>query len=88
MSSEKSRQQTREEFYCASPVKRHIRAMGIPTTVGSFRDMVASGSSVNLESPEGLTLIETLSQVTFSGHPQQVNVMDKTSGKTIASIPT
>jgi hypothetical protein len=88
MSNEKSRQRTREEFYCASLVKKHIRAMGIPTTVGSFRDMVASGSSVNLDSPEGLALIETLSQVTFSGHPQQVNVMDKTSGKTIISIPT
>jgi len=88
MNSEKSSEKTREEFYRASPVKKHIRAMGIPTTVGSFRDMVASGSSVNLGSPEGLALIKTLGHVTFSAHPQQINVMDKTSGKTISSIPT
>ena len=88
MSNEKSEQQTRKEFYCNSKVKQHIKTAGVPRTVGSFRDMVASGSGVNLDSSEGSNLIETLRRVTFSKHPQQINIMDKSSGETIVSIAT
>jgi hypothetical protein len=86
--SDKARQSTREEFYGDTVVKHHIRMAGVPKTVGSFRAMVASGSSVNLDSPQGANLIETLGYVTFSKHAQQINIMDKSSGRTIASIPT
>ena len=86
--SEQGRQLTREEFYGDSLVKQHIKTTGVPRTTGSFRAMVASGSSVNLDSPGGAALIKTLGDVTFSEHPQQINVMDKSSGRTIASIAT
>jgi hypothetical protein len=86
VSNEKSEQQTRREFYCNSLVKQHIKREGVPRTVGSFRDMVASGSRVNLDSSEGSNLMETLRRVTFSTHPEQINVMDKSNGVTIVSI--
>lgn len=86
VSSEKSGQQTREEFYRSSTVMQHIKGVGIPKTVGSFREMVASGSTLDLASTQGLSLIETLGKVTFTKHPQQINIMDKTSGKMIVSI--
>jgi hypothetical protein len=88
VTNEKSEEQTRKEFYTNSEVKQHIKTEGVPTTVGSFRQMVASGSGLNLDSSEGSNLIETLGRVTFSKHPQQINVMDKSSGQTIVSIAT
>jgi hypothetical protein len=88
VSNEKSGQQTREDFYRSSQVMNHIRRAGIPTTTGAFRDMVASSSKLNLSSPEGLNLIEVLGNVTFSKHPQQINIMDKSSGKMMVSIST
>lgn len=86
--SEKGGELTREEFYGGSEVRQHIKIAGVPKTVGSFRAMVASGSSVNLDSAKGASLIKTLGYVTFSKHPQQINVMDKSSGRMIASIAT
>jgi hypothetical protein len=88
VSNEKSDQQTRQEFYCSSLVKQHIKTEGVPTTVGSFRDMVASGSGLDLDSSEGSNLMKILKFVTFSKHPQQINIMDKSSGVTIVSIAT
>jgi hypothetical protein len=82
----KGGQRTREEFYAGSAVKQHIKTAGVPRTVGAFRAMVASGSSVDLDSPDGASLIETLGYVTFSKHPQQINIMDKASSRVIASI--
>jgi hypothetical protein len=88
MRNEKSEEQTRKEFYGNSQVKQHIKTEGVPTTIGSFRKMVASGSGVDLDSSEGSNLIEILGNVTFSTHPQQINVMDKSTGETIVSIAT
>lgn len=87
MSGEKSGQQTREQFYSDSRVKNYLKSRGIPQTSASFRGMVASGSDMKLDTPAGLKLIETLGNVTFSKHPQQINVMDKSTGRTIVSIP-
>ncbi len=88
VSNDNSGEQVREQFYGSTTVRNHINRIGIPTTVAMFRDLVASGSNLNLDSPEGSNLMETLSRVTFSKHPQQIHVMDKSSGKTIVSIPT
>jgi hypothetical protein len=87
VSKEKSREQTREDFYRSTAVKQHLKGTGIPKTVGTFRDMVSSGSKLDLGSAEGSKLVETLGGVTFSKHPQQINIMDKSSGKMIVSIP-
>jgi hypothetical protein len=86
LNNDKSEQQTRKEFYCNSLVKQHLKTAGVPTTVGLFRDMVASGSGVNLDSSEGSNLIGILSGITFLKHPQQINVMDKSNGLMIVSI--
>lgn len=65
---------------------QHIKGTGIPKTTGTFREMVASGSSLDLASAKGLSLIKTLGNVTFLKHPQQINIMDKTSGVMIVCI--
>lgn len=88
MSEEKRGQDVRAAFYGKSSVVKYIKTVGIPTRTGQFRDMVASGSDVDLGSKEGLALVETLGQVVFTKHPQQVNIMDKTSGRMVASIQT
>ncbi|MGD0319946.1 MAG: hypothetical protein ABSB56_09665 [Nitrososphaerales archaeon] len=86
MTNEKEEQDTRSEFYNSQTVAKYIKAAGIPKTRGTFRDMVASGSSEDLESKKGLELIACLGKVTFMKHPQQINVLDKSNGKIIASI--
>jgi hypothetical protein len=86
MSDEKKGQDARLKFYSSSAVIRHIKTAGIPKRTGEFRDMVAAGSAVKLDSKEGAALIVTLRRVVFSRHPQQVNISDDTNGKTIASI--
>jgi hypothetical protein len=49
--------------------------------------MAASSSSVDPNSRESVELIACLKEVTFFTHPQQINIMDKGSGKLIVSIP-
>ena len=88
MNAEKAGQDARAEFYGRIAVVNFIRQVGIPTRTGQFRDMVASGSKVDLKSKEGLALIETLGRVVFTKHPQQINIMDKVSGGIIASLQT
>ncbi len=86
MTSEEKDQDARAKFYNSPAVVRHIKAHGIPRTNHAFREMVASGSTEKLESEEGVKLIACLGQVVFRNHTQQINIMDKLNGKTIASI--
>ena len=86
MGDEKKGQDARLKFYTSAPVVKYLQAVGIPKRTGEFKAMVASGSSVKLDSKEGADLIETLGRVVFSKHPQQINVSDNTNGKTISSI--
>ena len=79
-------QVTRAEFYSSPPVAKYLLANGRPGTKHAFRDMVACGSSEDLNSKKGLALIVCLSQVAFFKHPQQMNIMDKSNGKIIASL--
>jgi len=86
MSEEKKGRDVRAAFYGKSSVVKYIKAVGIPKRTREFRDMVASGSDIDLTSKAGLDLIETLGRVVFAKHPQQINITDKTSGGIIASI--
>ena len=84
---EKDRDQDiRAKFYTNPSVVRHIGARGVPKSKYAFRDIVASGTSEKLDTKKGLELIDCLGYVVFSTHPQQINIMDKSNGKTIASI--
>ena len=85
MTSEED-QETRLKFYNIPAVAKHISTHGIPKSNGAFRDMVASGSSQALDSGKGLALMNCLHLVLFAKHPQQINIMDQSSGKMIASI--
>ncbi len=86
MMNEKEEQDTRSRFYNSQSVTKCIKATGISKTRGTFRDMVASGSSEDLDSEKGLELIACLGKVVFMKHPQQINIMDKSNGKIIVSI--
>ena len=76
----------RAKFYTSQTLAKFITHRGIPKSKRAFRDMVASGVSEGLDGEEGPKLIACLSQVTFFVHPQQINVMDKSNGRIIASI--
>jgi len=86
MENETADQDTRSKFYNSQPVVKHVKANGVPKSRGAWRDMVASGSSEDLESEKGLKLMACLEEVVFMKHPQQINIMDKSSGKIIATI--
>jgi len=49
--------------------------------------MIASGTSEALDSKKGLDLMACLGEIVFRSHVQQINIMDKSNGKTIVSIP-
>lgn len=85
MAAEKD-QDTRAKFYSSQPLAKYIMLNGVPKSNHAFSDMVASGASEDLTSEKGLKLIACLGQVTFLKHAQQINIMDKSNGKIIASI--
>lgn len=78
---------TRAKFYNSPAVIKYIQGSGIPKRTQEFRRMVMAGSTEVLDSKDGARLIVCLGDVTFRRHPQQINIMDKSSGKTITSIP-
>jgi hypothetical protein len=86
MSEEKKGRDVRAAFYQKSSVATYIKTIGVPRRTGEFRDMVASGSDVDLKSREGIALIDTLGRVVFAKHPQQINITDNTDGRIITSI--
>lgn len=86
MEKDKEDQDIRAKFYTNPLVARYIRAHGVPKSKHAFKDMVASGNPGKLDSGKGLELLDCLRYVVFSTHPQQINVMDKSNGKTIASL--
>ncbi len=86
MEKDKEDQDIRAKFYTDPLVARYIRAHGVPKSKHTFKDMVASGTSEKLDTGKGLELVDCLRYVVFSTHPQQINVMDKSSVKTIASL--
>jgi len=86
MGDEKKGQDVRLKFYGSDSVVRYIKTVGIPKRTGEFRNMVAAGSKVKLDSKEGSDLIETLGRVVFAKHPQQINITDDTNGKMIVSV--
>ena len=67
-------------------VIKYIKTVGTPKTRGTWKDMVASGSSEDLDSKKGLELIACLGKVVFMKHPQQINIMDRSNGERIVSI--
>ncbi len=79
-------QVTRAAFYTTPSLAKYILTNGRPRSRHAFRDMVASGSSLDLASAKGLALIDCLDQVAFFVHPQQINIMDKTNCKIIVSL--
>lgn len=86
MSNEIRNQETRAEFYGGKSLAKYIKVHGVPRSKNTFRAMVASSSSEDLDGKKGIELSACPEQVTFFTHPQQVSIMDKGSCKTRASI--
>lgn len=86
MTNEKEDQDTRSKFYNNPSVAKYIKTAGRPRTKRALRDMVALGSSEDLDSNKGLELMVCLDKVVFMKHPQQINIMDKSNGRIIASF--
>ncbi len=86
MKDEKKEQDARAKFYTSQSVARYINVNGVPKSKHAFRDMVEAGTSEKLDGERGQALIASLGEVVFFTHPQQINVMDKSNLKIIASI--
>lgn len=87
MENQKKAQDIRVKFYNSQSVARYLQANGLPMSKHAFKDMVASDiSEKKFDTEKGKELIDVLAYVVFTKHPQQINVMDKSNGKTIASI--
>ena len=86
MAQEKEDQDIRSKFYNNQSVAKHIKTYGVPKSRGAWRDMITSGSSEDLDSEKGLELTACLGKVVFMKHPQQINILDKSNGKIIATI--
>ena len=86
MTSIAEQQEVRAKFYGDPTVVKYIKIHGVPKSKHAFKDMVGSGSTENLDSKKGLDLIACLGEVVFRDHTQQVNIMDKSNGKIIASL--
>ena len=86
MTEAKQDEQPRIDFYGNKVVAKFVMAEGIPRTTGAFKRMVASGSTEKLDNKKGIALIACLGNVMFTKHPQQITVMDKVTGKTIATF--
>ena len=86
MPDEKQDEETRINFYGSAAVAKFVMAQGVPKTTGAFRSMIESGSTEKLDSKKGAALITCLGNVMFTKHPQQITVMDKVTGKTIATF--
>jgi hypothetical protein len=86
MTDEIQDEETRMNFYGNKAVAKFVMAEGVPKTTGAFRRMIASGSSEKLDSKKGAALVVCLGNVMFTKHPQQITVMDKVTGKTIATF--
>ena len=74
----------RAQFYNEHSVARMISKNGIPKSKKAMALIVSAGSVAK----SGVTpeLMDRLGNVIFSLHPQQINIRDKATGKTIAVI--
>ncbi|MDG6996314.1 MAG: hypothetical protein JRN52_10360 [Nitrososphaerota archaeon] len=71
----------RREFYNRPEVVKFLSKHGVPKTKKAMIELLSSGGSK--PDPE---MVDNLSQVIFSVHPQQINVRDIANGQIIVSV--
>ena len=78
----------RAKFYSEPGVARIISKNGVPKSRKAMEIIASEGSGVkDGSSVVTQKLIDCLNFVTFTVHPQQINIRDKATGKIIAVIP-
>lgn len=76
----------RAKFYVAPDVARMITTHGVPKSRKDWETMILDDGVAKLGSGTTQARIECVSFVSFTVHPQQINVRDKANGKVIAVI--
>ena len=76
----------RAKFYAEPDVTRMITKHGVPKSRKDWEMMISDDRVAKLGSGTNDAQIERMSFVTFTVHPQQINVRDKANGKVIAVI--
>lgn len=71
----------RREFYNSPEVVKFLSKHGVPKTKKAMLELLSSGGSK--PDPE---MIEYLTRVVFSVHPQQINIRDLANGQIIVSV--
>jgi hypothetical protein len=77
----------REEFFNQPDVARMISKYGVPKSKKAWETMISENSTTKLSPAASQGRIASMSFVSFTVHPQQINVRDKANGKVIAVIP-
>jgi hypothetical protein len=76
----------RAKFYNEPDVAKMISKHGIPRSKKAWEMMISEDSIAKLGSGTTQARIDCVSFVSFTVHPQQINVRDKANGKVIAVI--
>ena len=71
----------RFKFYTSEEVKKYLKKNGVPKSRRAMKALILSNY------PDASTeIMESLGNVHFAVHPQQINIHDKTDEKLIISI--
>jgi hypothetical protein len=76
----------RAKFYSEPDVVRMISKHGVPKSHKDWETIVMDDRVAKLVSGTTQSQIDCMSFVSFTVHPQQINVRDKANGKVIAVI--
>lgn len=76
----------RSEFYMRREVAVHLSKNGAPKSARASKALVAMGMTGNVDGEVNQELLDSLNNVRFEVHPQQINIRDKENGKLIISL--
>ncbi|MCL4436320.1 MAG: hypothetical protein M1503_03015 [Thaumarchaeota archaeon] len=86
MLSKEQESAQRTEFYNKKEVGAYLLKHGVPRSARASKALVAMGTTGNVDGAVNQELLNSLNNVYFEVHPQQINIRDKANGKLIISL--
>jgi hypothetical protein len=84
--SKEQESKQRTEFYNKKEVCAYLLKNGVPRSAHASKALVAMGTTGNANGEVNQELLNSLNNVYFEEHPQQINIRDKANGKLIISL--
>lgn len=86
MLSKEQESAQRTAFYTKKEVGAYLLKNGVPRSAHASKALVAMGTTGNVDGKVNQEVLDSLNNVYFEVHPQQVNIRDKKNGKLIISL--